>query len=134
MWNPRDVARGPIFASKNYRNFGPKHGWVTGAPLAPLRTALTLAGARRVDATEFRSLNGDFELERPLVNRDCTAWELPERKACVGKEYHEWPLGVRLGAPAPNEWPRRIYELPPNSPGIRKAAFREARMSSVVGA
>ena len=46
MGNPQDAAQEPIFASKNYRNFGPKNGRVTGAPLEPLARAPNFAGAR----------------------------------------------------------------------------------------
>ena len=81
----QDVAREPVFAPTNYRNFGPEHGWVTGAYLEPLATALDFAGARRVDATEFRSLNENFELGRPLVVRDFQEWELRERRARAGQ-------------------------------------------------
>ena len=65
MRNPLDVTRGPIFVTKNYRDLSPEHGWVTGAPLEPLTTALNLAGAQRVDAQKFRTLNGNFAMGRP---------------------------------------------------------------------
>ena len=92
MGNPTDVIREPVLVSKNYRRIGPKHGRATGAPLEPLATALNLAGAHRVDATEFRTLDGNFALGRPLVNRISRYRNSPDAK-------HEW------GKPATNgEW------------------------------
>ena len=100
LGNPTDVIREPIFVSENYRNIGSKHSYATGAPLEPLTSALTLANAQRVNAPEFRTLGGNFQLERPPANRDFRAWELPRRNARVGEDCNEWLLGVILGVSA----------------------------------
>ena len=78
-----------------------------------------------MDATEFRTLDGSLELECPLVHRNFQVWELPKRKARVGKARHEWRLGVRLEVSASGERPQRIFDLPSTHPGIRRADFRE---------
>ena len=78
-----------------------------------------------MDATEFCTLNGNFELGDPRVNGGFQLWELPKRMARLGEECPEWRLGVRLGTSASGERPQRISDLPPTPPGIRKAAFRE---------
>ena len=83
------MAGEPIFTSKNYRNVKPQRGWVTGAPLEPLTTALDLVGATRVDAKEFRTLGGNFELGRLVEDGDFTAWELLEIKARAGEDCRE---------------------------------------------
>ena len=53
-----------------------------------METALNLAGARRVDAHAARTLGANFEMERPLLNRDLTVWELPLRKVHPGGCHH----------------------------------------------
>ena len=98
MGGPFHFVREPIFVSKNYRNLGAKHGWVTGVPLGPLATAPKFAGAKRVDAKEFRTLGVSFGADHPLVDRDLQVWELPDRKAHAGKVSREWRPGARLGA------------------------------------
>ena len=114
--NLQNVIREPIFAPKNFWNLDENHGRVSGAPLEPHAAALNSAGAPGVDLKEFRTLDVDFALARPSVNRDFLVWELPGRRARAGKECREWRLG---------EWPQRIYGLSSAPPRIRKAAFRE---------
>ena len=70
MGIPQNAIREPIFAPRNFRRLDENHGWVTGAPLGPLATALNFAGAVRVRAKDFRTSEGTFGLESPLVNGD----------------------------------------------------------------
>ena len=118
MGDPASAVRGPIFASKNYRNLDAKHGWVTGDPMGPSSMALTLAGAVRDDVAAFRTLGANLGLIRPLVNRDFQVWDMPGRKARAGKERHDWRKGVRLGPTASGEWSQRIHDLCATPPGI----------------
>ena len=80
--DPKSVVRGPIFVSENYRGLDAKH---QGGPLKPSSTALTFAGAVRVDAEEFHTLRANFRSERSLVNRDFQVWELPGGESTCGK-------------------------------------------------
>ena len=65
MGDPANVARDPIFVSKNYREIDADHGWVTGDPMEPPAKALTLAGTVGADAGDFRALDADSGLLRP---------------------------------------------------------------------
>ena len=115
MGNPTDVVRehqteawlGNRRASRTPHN-GPEFGW-----RAP--------GGR----DGIPSSGWQLRLGASPGQQDFQVWELPRRKASVGKDCHEWRLGVRLGASASGEWPQRTSELPLALPGIRKAAFRE---------
>ena len=60
--NPTSIAQDPILVTKIFRDLSPKHGWVFGAPLEPLATALNIAGAMRVDAQALRTLDASFEI------------------------------------------------------------------------
>ena len=64
-----NVARRPTFVSGNYRNLDEGRGWVTGVPVEPLTTALTLAEAVRVDVAAFRTLGASIGVIRSLVER-----------------------------------------------------------------
>ena len=85
---------------------------MAGAHLESLTTGLNLVGAGRVDAKDFRTLDGSFDLERPLGNGHFTAWELPKIQGRAEEDCHEWRLGVRLGESTSGAWSRRIYQLP----------------------
>ena len=84
MGDPNKVIREPIFASKNYRDLDAEQGWVAGEPMDPFTAVLDVAGAVRVAVEEFRALDANFGLGRPLVNGDFQVWELRGRKARVG--------------------------------------------------
>ena len=70
MGGPALIVRDPILISKNYLNLDAHHGWVTGDPTGPLARALTLAGAARADAGNFRAPGANSGMIRPLVRRD----------------------------------------------------------------
>ena len=55
--------------------------------MEPFATALTLAGAVRVDVTAFRTLDANPGVNRPVVGRDFQILELPGRRARAGKEH-----------------------------------------------
>ena len=109
--------RDPIFFLGNSRNLSATRGWVAGAPMEPLTRALTLVGAIRADAGNFRSLDANSWLRRPLVGGGFQVWSPPERRARDGNGRHEWRLGVRLGPIASVELPRGIYDLSTTLPG-----------------
>ena len=87
--NPAEVAHSPVFASKNFRSWDPKHGRFTGDAFDPLSAALIAAGADRVDAGEFRTLGENASLLRPLAGMDFQVWASPERQARDGKQCHD---------------------------------------------
>ena len=87
--------------------------------------APAVAGAERVDSTEFRAADAQSCLVCPLVRRDYQGWGFPGRKERDGHRRHEWRLGVRLGSNASVAWTHRIYNLDALRPGIRKTGFRE---------
>ena len=58
--------------------------------------AFSAAGAARVDANEFRRIDGDGDLGCPLEGRNSEVWKLPPLQA-QKKGRHDWPLGVKLG-------------------------------------
>ena len=70
MGDPKLVPRDPIFISEKYRDLVANHGWVAGARMDPLTRALSLTGAERVDAGDFRTLGANSGLLRPLVGGD----------------------------------------------------------------
>ena len=94
--------------------------------MEPSTKASTPAGAVRVDVTAFRALDSNLGLIRPLVDRAFQVWDLPGWEARAGEEFHDWRLGVRLGAAASGDWSQRTHNLSAALPGIRRAGFREA--------
>ena len=96
-----NVVRDPIFVSDNCRRPDAKHGWVTGDPMGPLSTAVILAGTVRVNLTEFRSLDANCGLVRPLVNRDSQVWELLGRKSASEERVPRMKIGRQAGRRSP---------------------------------
>ena len=88
--------------------------------MGPLAEALKAAQATRVDPGEFRTLDGNASLLRPLFRRDFQVWKPPNRKARYGEQCHNWRLGVRLGPGS-----KCVSDLDATPPGIRKTGFRE---------
>ena len=125
MGGPALIVRDPPLVSNNYRILDAVCGWVTGDPTEPPARALAVAGAERVDAGEFRTLDADSGSLRPLVGRDLQVWSLPGQQARVGGKCHEWRLGVRLGSNTSGELPQRIYDLDATPRRIRKAGLQE---------
>ena len=117
----------PISVPGNYLNLYVGHGWVAGNPMEPPAMALAVAGAERVDAGEFRALDANSGLLRPVAGRDFQVWSLPGRKARDEEKRHEWRLGVRLGPNASGELPPRIYDWAATHPGIRKGRLSGSR-------
>ena len=85
----------PVFSQKNLRKEAANGGWVD-----VLTSALKAARATLVDPGDFRALDENARLLRPLIGRGFQVWELQPRLARNGKERHNWRLGVRLGAAA----------------------------------
>ena len=96
------------------------HGWVTGSALDPPTSALKAARAVLVDPREFRALDENARLLRPLV-----VWELKSRSARDGKQCRNWRLGARLGPDASGIDPQTASHLDATPPRIRKAGCRE---------
>ena len=63
----------------------------------PLTSAPQAAMAVEVDPREFRALDENARLLRPLMGRGFQLWKLQERPARNGKARREWRLGVRVG-------------------------------------
>ena len=87
--DPALLARDTIFASGNYRVLDADQGWVTGDLMEPLTRALTVAGAGRADAGEFRALDANSGLLRPPFGQGVQDWSLPERRARDGQQRRE---------------------------------------------
>ena len=104
----------------NFRALPPQHGWVHGADLELLLTALISAGARRVGAQTFSTLGANCAMGRPFTNRDFAVWEWPNREARPGGR-HDLRLHVRFGEECTGGWSQRIYEFSSSPPGFRKA-------------
>ena len=71
----------PIFVSQICRKLDADYCWDTGDLMGPFTKALTLAGAARAGAGDFRALGANSGLLRSPVGRDFQVWALPGRKA-----------------------------------------------------
>ena len=91
----------------------------------PLTSAPQAAMALEVDPREFRALDENARLLRPLMGRGFQLWKLQERPARNGKARREWRLEARLGPHASGVYPQRVFDLGATPPGIRKAGFGE---------
>ena len=103
--NPTEVIHDPVFNQKNFRNTDANAGRVNGEAMNPPTSALKAARATLVGPGESRPLGENARLLRPLVGRGFQVRELQSRLARNGKEYHNWRLGVCLGAAASDVYP-----------------------------
>ena len=90
-----------------------------------LKSALKAGKAALIDPGEFRALDENARLLRPLVGREFQVWELRHRSARDAKQCRDWRLGARLGSNAAGLYSRMVSDLDATPPGIRKAEFRE---------
>ena len=131
LGNPLDIARRPIFATKNYRNLSPKRGWATGAPLGPLTTDFNLVGAKRVDAQDFRTLDGNFAAERPFDESELygagIAPQLSPRRR--GMAPGSGAGGIRLGRIAPIDLPVDFHPSGGRKGGLSRGRGRPPSQS-----
>ena len=65
--NPTEVAHGPAFVPKSFRNLEGSHGWVLGKAMDSHTAALEAAKAGRVDPGDFRTLGENASLLGPLI-------------------------------------------------------------------
>ena len=123
--SPTGAIHDRVFNPKNFRNKAADEGLATGTATDPLTSALKAARATLVDRGEFRTLDVNASLLRPLVGRGFQVWELPNRLAADGNQCRNRRLGARLGPHASGIHPRMVFDLDAAPPGIRKAGFRE---------
>ena len=90
----------------------------------PFAASLEAAEAVLVGPGEFRALDENASLLRPLVGRGFQVSGPQGRAARNGKLRHEWRLGARLGPNASGIHPQKVPDVDATSPGIRKAGFR----------
>ena len=74
---------------------------------------------------EFRALDENAHMPRPLIGRGFQDWGLKGRAFRNGKSRHDWRLGARLGPNASGIYSQRVSDLGATEPEIRKAGFRE---------
>ena len=93
--------------------------------MGPPASALRAAKALLVGPGDFRALDENGRLARPLGGREFKAWVLKNRSARDGDSRREWRLGARLGPNASRIYPQMVSDLDATHPGIRKVGFRE---------
>ena len=101
------------------------HGWATGEAMDPPSSALKAARNAKVDPGDFRTLDENAQMLRPLVGRRFQVWELKERASRNSTARHDWRLGARLGPKAFGNYSQRVSDLGATSPGIRRAGLGE---------
>ena len=74
-------------------NMEANYGWVAGAAMDPLTSTLMEAKAVLVGPGEFRALDENAHLTRPLVGRGFQVRELKDRIARNGNLRRDWRLG-----------------------------------------
>ena len=91
------VNRDPVFNPGNFRDRAADSGWVAGNAMDPLTSALEAARAVVVDPGEFRTLDENAWVLRPLVGRGFQVWGLKNRPA-----FGRASGARRLGDPSSN--------------------------------
>ena len=79
--NPTEVNHDPVCNPKKFWPKAADEGWVTGTAMDPLATAVKAARAKLVGPGEFRALEENAPLLRPLLGSGFQVWELPNRLA-----------------------------------------------------
>ena len=93
---PTEVARDPVFVSKDSHNLGVRHSWVPFEAMDPRTAALQAAEAEHVGPGDFRILDENASMLRPPVGRGFQVWKLQgrlarlERNAMNGDLEYAW--------------------------------------------